>query len=421
MLVPFTTTGTFQAGNSFRVELSDSTGSFATPTVLIPLNQTSPLQVVLPNSSAYGIGYRVRVFGTAPNVTGTGNGTDLTIFARPVAGTVSSTQVICTGADVVLRLNGAIGTIQWQISVDSVNFVDVSGANTDTLFVSSVTSRVYYRVSISNGVCTPAYSNVVRIGVVPPPLAGFIHGEGTICFNTGGTWTLTMYSGTIQWQSSTDGTTFNDIPGETDSILTLNNLTTTTYIRSLVTRTGCVTDTTGILTISVLPEVQANFTASKDTVIMPNAEIQFTNTSAPAGNSNWHFGDRIYSNIANPTHRYNAQGTYQVELIYVTAQGCADTVVKTIVVLPEQPDFFIPNTFTPNGDGRNDQFAPIYGNTYTGYVMQVYDRWGQLVVERNNNSWDGADNPEGVYVYVIKAKTTSGGEETFYGTVTLIR
>lgn len=81
--------------------------------------------------------------------------------------------------------------------------------------------------------------------------------------------------------------------------------------------------------------------------------------------------------------------------------------------------------FTPNGDGINDLFAPH--PTIQQYSIQVYDRWGNAVFTGNQRqSWDGRKNdqtdaPEGVYIYRMKALTTTGDTLQHIGTVTLLR
>lgn len=73
---------------------------------------------------------------------------------------------------------------------------------------------------------------------------------------------------------------------------------------------------------------------------------------------------------------------------------------------------YIPNAFTPNGDGLNDAFGGI-GEGITEYNMQIFNRWGNLIFESNDmkNQWDGNYNneiaPMGVYVYKISAKGPS--------------
>lgn len=86
---------------------------------------------------------------------------------------------------------------------------------------------------------------------------------------------------------------------------------------------------------------------------------------------------------------------------------------------------FIPNSFTPNGDGLNDTFG-VYGESIKQYSMEIYNRWGEKVFESANinEQWDGTYNgknvPEGTYVYRVTAREESGNNTSRNGTVNII-
>jgi len=89
-------------------------------------------------------------------------------------------------------------------------------------------------------------------------------------------------------------------------------------------------------------------------------------------------------------------------------------------------EIYIPNTFTPNGDGRNDVFY-AYGNAISKVKMRIYNQWGQFVFESQQmqNGWDGSFRgqmqPNGVYVYYIDLTLSDGTTTMRKGTVTLLR
>jgi gliding motility-associated-like protein len=89
-------------------------------------------------------------------------------------------------------------------------------------------------------------------------------------------------------------------------------------------------------------------------------------------------------------------------------------------------EIFIPNTFTPNGDGRNDIFY-VYGNAIVKLKMRVYNQWGQFLYQSLNiqNGWDGTYKgqmqPNGVYVYYVDLELTDGTKTMRKGTITLLR
>ena len=87
---------------------------------------------------------------------------------------------------------------------------------------------------------------------------------------------------------------------------------------------------------------------------------------------------------------------------------------------------YIPNSFTPNGDGINDHFG-IYGEGIRDFTMNIYNRWGQLIFESNslndkwNGTYDGALVPNGTYVYHIVSKAAEGRTQVKKGSVLLYR
>jgi gliding motility-associated-like protein len=102
-----------------------------------------------------------------------------------------------------------------------------------------------------------------------------------------------------------------------------------------------------------------------------------------------------------------------------------DTVVKTVIV---EADFklYIPNAFTPNGDGLNDIFQPK-GRGIQKYHLKIYDRWGSVVFESHDFmlGWDGGEKgkqlTDEVYTWRIEAVDVGGNVKEFTGYVTLAR
>lgn len=115
-----------------------------------------------------------------------------------------------------------------------------------------------------------------------------------------------------------------------------------------------------------------------------------------------------------------------------TDYGCVDSDKVTVHVLCDKSQLFIPNTFTPNGDGQNDVFYPRGTGLDQIKSMRIYDRWGQVVYERgafalNDQSigWDGTYKgvvlPPDVFVYVVEAYCDNGEIMTIKGDITIVR
>ena len=121
-------------------------------------------------------------------------------------------------------------------------------------------------------------------------------------------------------------------------------------------------------------------------------------------------------------------GIYVFYHVVMNEFGCSDTLRLERYIEPPI-NFFIPNSFTPNGDGRNERFEFIITGV-SGYKVYIFNRWGELVFESNENGpfWDGRSQkngekvPGGVYTYLIKADVDRRGKlEVRQGHLKLIR
>lgn len=142
----------------------------------------------------------------------------------------------------------------------------------------------------------------------------------------------------------------------------------------------------------------------------------------------WNFGDGTTSVESNPVHSYNNAGVYSVSLAVINEMGCIDTIVQQITVEIVDPyNIFIPNSFTPDGDGLNDIFIAKGENIKT-FEMYIYNRWGEVVYSTTDltQAWNGKTAEEneamkGVYVYLMKVSNTRDEEYIYRGSVSLIR
>ena len=119
-------------------------------------------------------------------------------------------------------------------------------------------------------------------------------------------------------------------------------------------------------------------------------------------------------------------------LTATTDNGCEASDQLAITVAKERP-IFIPNVFTPNGDGDNDLFKVYSGEGVEEIKkFKIFDRWGALVYEAQNLrndieyfGWDGRlkgeNMTQGVYVYFLEVLYIDGKSEIIRGDVTLMR
>jgi len=125
--------------------------------------------------------------------------------------------------------------------------------------------------------------------------------------------------------------------------------------------------------------------------------------------------------------------TEEISLYYVTAttfDGCEAIAAIDLVAqnLCDEGSLEIPNFITPNNDGANDKFEIRYTNLKELGVLRIYNRWGELVYETNDptyNFWDGTYrgqelNP-GVYVYYLEVFCLDDNQFLKKGNITIIK
>ncbi len=198
---------------------------------------------------------------------------------------------------------------------------------------------------------------------------------------------------------------------------------TTTNYSVTITENICNISSTLSTTVTVNPQPQVTATKSNDI----DCSFNFANLLASgAAQYIWSPAATLSNaNISNPVATPNATMQYIVK--GTNAFGCSDFDTITVAVTQMgKSGYFMPNTFTPNGDGINDCFGIRYWGVIEELEFFIYNRYGEKVFYTNdpNKCWNGkykTEKPEpGNYVYYIKAKTTCGTVEK-KGNVLLIR
>jgi len=195
---------------------------------------------------------------------------------------------------------------------------------------------------------------------------------------------------------------------------------------------GCVTEQEWSNLFEVLQQPLASFIFTPSNPTILNAEVQFANQSVNSTQYFWDFAGLGDSEEESPSFTFPQQepGTYEVCLRVESSDGCADSTCSYIPVLNANL-FFAPNAFTPDQDGLNEAFRPIYlGYVDNSYMLQVYDRWGILIFESRDpqQAWTGNTlggnhyAPNDVYHWQVELKDRELADIVrFKGHVTLIR
>jgi gliding motility-associated-like protein len=298
-----------------------------------------------------------------------------------------------------------------------------NGANTSNISL-TITQDTTLMVTFSDG-CSPAVQTAVNVIANPNPVVNFspwiISGCTPLTVDFVDS-SVTTPNSSYLWNLG-DGTSSN-VPNFT---YTYTNPGTYNVSLTVTTAQNCVGSMAMQRVIIVYSSPNANFTMSSEQVSILEPSVYFTNLSLGATLSNWNFGDNNTSTMWNPNHQYADTGEYTIGLAVETVNGCRDTVYGKLKVLGEFT-MFIPNNFTPNGDGINDGFR-AYGIGVTSFDMWILDRWGAKIYhsEDINNPWDGTYMDNGnkcqsdIYVYKIQATDVYGKSHSFFGHVTLWR
>jgi gliding motility-associated-like protein len=193
---------------------------------------------------------------------------------------------------------------------------------------------------------------------------------------------------------------------------------------TVVSDFGCSNSTTLSNAVTVYPQPEADFTADPMVTDMQMPVVNFFNQSQNYASYQWVFSDGTTSTDLNPTHAFGDTGIYTAMLITMSNQGCRDTIMKRIEVKLHST-LFIANTFTPNGDGNNDDFRPFWTNMQEIKVW-IFDRWGKLLTSWNdlNGAWDGYYQgrkcQQDTYVYKIQGTGLDGKYSEWVGHVNIV-
>jgi len=240
------------------------------------------------------------------------------------------------------------------------------------------------------------------------------------------------YNSTAQLNGQTNGTSFSwSNVGSLSDGSVLNPIATPTKTTSYIlaatdSTTGCPKPGFDTVLVTVRPKVNAY--AGNDTVMIVALPLHLKATGGVT--YQWYPASGLDNpNIAAPIATLDGNPQNVNYLVTVWDElGCMDTASIDIVVFKTGPEIFVPTGFTPNGNGRNDVFRPIYVGMKTIDYFRVYNRWGKLIYSHNKNDgrgWDGTidgkNQNTGTFIWMVKATDVLDKVHVKKGTVVLIR
>ncbi len=440
------------ASNSYTVTVTDGTGCSSSSTVTIT-SSVGPSVVITSQTNVTcnggndgsaialasgGSGLLNYIWSTVPVQTSSNainlTATNYSVTVTDSAGCTATTSVIiteppvlvlainngtgglCAGQSILLQSNVSGGTSPYFYAWDG-------GQITDNITVSPITNTTYTLIVTDANGCTITSNTLVTVGTSPS--VSFIADNTAFCGNACVNFLSTSIGAvSYNWNFGDGGTSTLANPNYCYS--SQGDYTVSVTVTSAG---GCTSVYSLPNYIHVYPIPVADFSASTTQATMFNSTIYFTDESIGANSWSWNFGDGMNgtSSNQNPSYTYPDIGTYTTLLIVSNIYGCLDTASIQISITDEF-QFYVPNAFTPNGDGTNNTFQG-YGVGIAEYQMEIYDRWGMMIYTTDdyNRPWDGTTRwsstivQQDVYVYKINVLDIFDKKHFYLGSVTVVK
>jgi gliding motility-associated-like protein len=341
---------------------------------------------------------------------------------------------ICPGDSVSLGVtvmggNGGPYTYSWTTTGGSMV------GSQSTANVSPVNSSNYYHVTVSDNCETPENNDSILVSWHEIPSVLFDSDT------TGGCYPIQVY-----FYNNTDVSQVTSCEWDMGNGLYSNNVDTVVTVYAnpgsfnvtleVTNSNGCKNDTTFFNYIDIYDYPVAGFTSHPNPASILTPTVQFVDTSSQdVVLFDWTFYDSTNTIIGsdyeqNPIYNFSGivEQQYYIQLYVENQNGCSDTVSGTQIVEGEYA-LFLPNSFTPNGDGMNDNFYPVGDKiSVENYSFKIFNRWGEMVFNTTDfgASWDGEYKGSQVasdaYIWKIDLVDASSGEtKNFNGYVLLTR
>ncbi len=348
----------------------------------------------------------------------------ITVSVSPVITPVvtSASPTICLTETVALSVTPTGGGLSYTWSPAG----DIAGPNNTAAVVAkpAALGHVLYTVAVSNGVCVGTATVDVEAVSCTPPAATISVSSNSICTKGCTTFTATTSGSqpmTYQWV----------FPGGTPPTSNLSSPQVCYGSKGSYSVALVVTNAYGSSTVTAADYIQvadtpAVFNAGRDTTLNVG-QTAILNANGTGLNYYWY--PNVNNSIACPTCSNTVAQPTVTTKYYVEVSNSANCKRRDSVLVKVDfvcGDFFVPNAFSPNGDGLNDM-VNVHGFCIGSYNLQIFNRWGEKVFETTSmsDSWDGSfrgkNMDTGVFVYKAEGLTIDGKPFSIKGNITLIR
>ncbi|MDB5137158.1 MAG: hypothetical protein JWP37_3761 [Mucilaginibacter sp.] len=320
----------------------------------------------------------------------------LNFIQVPVPAVITDKPAYCIGDNATLGLStkpDLLYTINWykdNVLVPAYN----NQASITTNVAGTYTAVIISNTSSKSQTCSET-SNAIQLSFNAQPILTIEQQiNTTLCQGQSVTLKAVHSDGTIKWST-----------GETSDEINVSS--SGTYTATLASTSGCAVDT------SISVAFLNNPILSVRDITICTYKQQTLTLTAPAGFSKYTWNSVLGEQTFNVTYPQT------VTLIVTDANGCQ--AMQQIHITEQCSEVFIPNTFTPNGDGINDVWN-VQGLDATALV-KIFNRYGAMIYQSKGYgiAWDGRYRnqklPTGTYYYIINVKNNT---QTFNGSVTIL-
>ncbi|HXC06676.1 MAG TPA: PKD domain-containing protein, partial [Bacteroidia bacterium] len=344
----------------------------------------------------------------------------------PLAVMATGDSSRCPGGSVHLNAIATGGDGNYSYTWSTVLGLNNSGIPNP---IATPGSTTIYTVTVSDACGTPVATATDTVKIFPQTIVLFdaadTVGCAPLCITFSQLSNPACASAVWTFGDGSTGTGCNNVP----------HCYTTPGLYSVTATVKDVNGCKGSLTrnnyIDVHPLPVAAFSESPQPTTIVNPLISFTDLSTNAVTWAWNFGDLsgAHSNLQYPSYTYPDTGCYNATLTVTNIFGCRDSVAHEVCIHPDFA-FWVPDAFTPNGDGKNDGWTPKgVGVDPDKYHLMIFDRWGNLIFETKiwGQAWDGrANNGDNIaqidaYVWQINVSDFVGLAHSLRGVLFLIK
>lgn len=352
----------------------------------------------------------------------------LVTVLQPLSGSVTPAVSVCPGQPGDLMVSGISGGMAPYTVVWSSGMTVVGSGNA---YSATVPSNTVYTVGIMDACQSTPLVLTTGINILDFQIPMFTVDDVSQCepgiFNIQNSMDPALIESSV-WTIS-NGDSYTD---QNQISLTDYEVGTYSVTLTVTSKSGCVDDITLTDGLVVYPNPVANFTYTPTNIFMFNTNVDFINQSIGAVDYIWRIEDGTPSSSTSQdissTLPEGVTGEYDVLLVAISEHQCVDSVLQVITVYPEQI-FYIPNTFTPNGDGVNQTWKVYMGGyDFSNYDLSVYNRWGELIWQTTdvNSEWDGTYKgnkvSDGIYTWSLVTKDIVTDKKYYYnGHLNIIR